>query len=66
MSNVLNRFALNPTNINIQRSIFNRPSGHKTTFNTGELIPIYIDEILPGDTFKMTLSSFLQQPTTSF
>lgn len=63
MSNVLNRFALNPTNINIQRSIFNRPSGHKTTFNTGELIPIYIDEILPGDTFKMTLSAVVRMTT---
>lgn len=33
----------------IQRSVFNRSHGHKTTFNTDYLIPFYIDEILPGD-----------------
>nr|WAE43457.1 MAG: major capsid protein [Microviridae sp.] len=38
---------------NIQRSMFNRSSGHKTTFNTGLLIPIFVDEVLPGDTFNM-------------
>ena len=35
---------------NIQRSSFDRSSGHKVTFNVGDLIPIYVDEVLPGDT----------------
>ncbi len=40
---------------NIPRSQFNRPSTLVTTMNAGKLVPIYIDEILPGDTFKMKL-----------
>lgn len=48
-----NRFASIPQ-INIKRSRFDRSSQHKTTFNAGELIPIYVDEVLPGDTIKWT------------
>ena len=36
----------------IQRSTFNRIHGLKTTFDAGYLIPIYVDEVLPGDTFN--------------
>jgi len=42
----------------IPRSSFNRSHGHKTTFNAGELIPIYVDEALPGDTFNAKLTAF--------
>lgn len=42
--------------INIPRSVFNRSHGHKTTFNEGYLIPIYLDEALPGDTFNLKAS----------
>jgi len=42
-------------NANIPRSTFYRPSTLVTTLNAGFLVPIYIDEILPGDTFKMKL-----------
>lgn len=42
--------------VNIERSIFNRDFNHKTSFNTGELIPFYWDEVLPGDTFNITTS----------
>lgn len=38
---------------NIQRSQFDRSHGHKTTFNAGYLVPFYIDEVLPGDTFNL-------------
>lgn len=41
---------------NIQRSIFRMPFGHKTSFNVGEVIPFFVGEILPGDTFKMRTS----------
>nr|WAE43444.1 MAG: major capsid protein [Microviridae sp.] len=41
--------------IGIQRSTFDRSHGHKTAFNAGDLIPIYVDEALPGDTFSMKL-----------
>lgn len=39
----------------VPRSTFRRPSTLVTTMNAGKLVPIYIDEILPGDTFKMSL-----------
>lgn len=39
------------------RSSFRRPHGYKTTFNSGLLIPIYTDEALPGDTFKVNVSA---------
>nr|QJB19471.1 MAG: major capsid protein [Microvirus sp.] len=50
-------------NIDIQRSTFNRNSGKKTSFNAGYLVPVYIDEVLPGDTFDMKMS-FVSRLTT--
>ena len=46
--------------VKIQRSIFDRSSQHKTSFNAGQLIPIFIDEYLPGDTFTMDTSIVLR------
>lgn len=43
---------------NIQRSVFNRDHGLKTAFNVDYLIPIYVDEMLPGDTFHLTENLF--------
>ncbi len=48
---------------NIPRSTFNRSHGHKTTFDAGLLIPVYIDEALPGDTFNMNMTSFARLAT---
>lgn len=42
--------------VDIQRSIFNRPFAHKTSFNVGQVIPFYIDEVVPGDTHNITTS----------
>jgi hypothetical protein len=42
----------------IQRSTFNRVHGLKTTFDSGFLVPIYVDEVLPGDTFQMNATGF--------
>lgn len=52
--------------IDIQRSMFDRSSSHKTSFNVGQLIPFYIDEVLPGDTFNVKTSCVvrLQTPLT--
>lgn len=47
----------------IQRSTFNRSHGVKTTFDAGYLVPIYVDEALPGDTFNLRLSSFARLAT---
>lgn len=49
--------------IEIQRSVFDRSSEHKTTFNAGKLIPIYIDEVLPGDTFTFDQAMVLRMST---
>jgi hypothetical protein len=43
---------------NIQRSSFDRSHGNKTTFDAGKLIPIFVDEALPGDTFNCNMSGF--------
>ncbi len=61
--NTESHFSVNPINLDIQRSKFVRPSTHKTTFNAGNLIPIYVDEVLPGDTFKMNMSSVIRMST---
>lgn len=37
----------------IQRSSFDRSSGLKTTFDCNYLVPIFVDEVLPGDTFSL-------------
>ena len=42
----------------IPRSSFDRSMTYKTTFNAGYLVPIYVDEVLPGDTFNFKLSAF--------
>ena len=60
--NVESRFSEIPS-VNIERSIFDRSSTHKTSFNVGELIPFYIDEVLPGDSFKVTTSKVCRLQT---
>ena len=45
------------------RSTFDRSHGVKTTFDSGYLIPIFVDEVLPGDTFKMNVSTFVRMAT---
>jgi len=42
----------------IQRSVFNRDHGLKTTFDSGYLIPILFDEALPGDTYNVRMTGF--------
>lgn len=42
----------------IQRSTFNRSHGNKTTFNAGWVMPVFIDEALPGDTFTLNATLF--------
>lgn len=42
----------------IPRSSFDRSFGHKTTFDAGYLVPILVDEVLPGDTFNTKMFGF--------
>lgn len=48
---------------NIQRSSFNRNSGFKTTFDAGYIVPVFVDEVLPGDTFNLRMSAFTRLAT---
>lgn len=56
-------FAQAPTT-NVQRSVFDRSYGHKTTIpETGKLIPFYVDEVLPGDSINLRTSGFARMST---
>lgn len=50
-------FSQAPT-ADIPRSSFNRSHGLKTTFDAGYLIPIFVDEALPGDTLTLNPTLF--------
>lgn len=47
----------------IPRSVFNRSCGVKTTFSVGDLVPIFVDEALPGDTMNLSVSTFARMAT---
>ena len=47
----------------IPRSSFNRSHGYKTTFDSGYLVPFYVDEALPGDTFNARSTLFARLAT---
>ena len=55
MRNQMHSFAATP-DANIPRSRFNMPCNVKFTGNTGKLIPFYVCEVLPGDTFEVSTS----------
>lgn len=57
-----NRFAITPT-VSITRSKFNRNSQHKTTLKIGEITPIYLDEVIPGDTRRIDMAGLLRMNT---
>lgn len=48
---------------NISRSQFDRSSSLKTSFNVGDVVPFYLDEVLPGDTFKISTSKVVRFQT---
>ena len=50
----------------IQRSSWVRPSGLKTTFDSSYLVPIFWDEVLPGDTWQMDMSFVARMQTPIF
>jgi hypothetical protein len=47
----------------IPRSTFDCQSTHKTTFDAGYLVPVYVDEVLPGDTFNLKMTAFARLST---
>lgn len=50
----------------IKRSTFERNSSLKTTFNASKLVPVYCDEVLPGDTFEMNMAFISRLVTPIF
>ncbi len=56
------KFAMIP-HADIPRASFNRQFTHKTTFDAGYLVPIYVDEVLPGDTFNLKMTAFARLAT---
>lgn len=48
---------------NVPRSAFDRSHGYKTTFDAGYLVPFFLDEVLPGDTFNLSANLFARLAT---
>ena len=48
------------------RTRFNRDQTILTTFDAGELIPFYVDEVLPGDTFQVDTSAIIRMTTPKY
>lgn len=63
MKSVMNHSFSQVPRADIPRSSFNRSCGHKTTLNAGQLVPIFVDEALPGDTFNAKLTAFARLAT---
>lgn len=61
--NVESHFALNPTRIDMSRSTFDRSASVKTSFNVGDIVPFFLEEVLPGDTFNVTSSKVVRMQT---
>lgn len=47
----------------IQRSVFDRTHGVKTTFDAGYLVPVFVDEALPGDSYNVKMTGFARLAT---
>lgn len=61
----VHQFAMVPRS-EIPRSKFKRQFTHKTTFNSGYLIPVFIDEVLPGDMVNLHGTFFARMSTPVF
>lgn len=61
--NVESHFALNPTRIDMSRSTFDRSASIKTSFNVGDIVPFFLEEVLPGDTFNVQSSKVVRMQT---
>jgi len=61
----VHKFSMTPR-ADIPRSQFAIQTAHKTTFDAGYLVPIYVDEVLPGDTMKLNMTAFARLATPIF
>lgn len=53
----------NVPSADIPRSKFDRSHAYKTTYDAGKLVPIYVDEVLPGDTHHVSATQFSRLAT---
>ena len=58
----VHQFAMIPS-AEVPRSSFDIQTAHKTTFDGGYLVPVYVDEVLPGDTFNLRMTAFARMAT---
>jgi len=61
----VHQFAMVPK-ADIPRSSFQIQTTHKTTFDAGYLVPVYVDEVLPGDSFRLQMTAFARLATPIF
>jgi len=61
----VHQFAMIPKS-DIPRSSFRIQKAHKTTFDAGYLVPVYLDEVLPGDSFRVNMTAFARMATPIF
>jgi len=60
--NTESHFSLVP-HVDISRSRFDRSASLKTSFNAGDVVPFFLDEVLPGDTFSVDTSKVVRMQT---
>ena len=61
--NAESHFAIAPADVDFQRSQFDRSHKNTLTFNVGDLVPFYLSEVLPGDTFDVSTSKVVRLQT---
>lgn len=52
--------------VKASRTRFNRDQTILTTFDSGKLIPFYVDEVLPGDTFNINTTAIIRMTTPKY
>ena len=60
--NTESHFSLSP-HVDISRSRFDRSASLKTSFNAGDIVPFFLEEVLPGDTFSVDTSKVVRMQT---
>lgn len=60
------RHFLQVPQMHTSRTRFNRDQTILTTFDSGKLIPFFVDEVLPGDTFQIDTSAIIRMTTPKF
>lgn len=60
--NTESHFSLVP-HVDISRSRFDRSASLKTSFNAGDVVPFFLEEVLPGDTFSVDTSKVVRMQT---